>query len=200
MATFYDEELAWWDAHGELSMMPPKVRMLPQHSSKSSEHFTPSFVVEAARACMGSIDLDPASCAEANLVVEARHYYSKAEDGLQQRWHGNTWINPPGGVCPQPFAAIWQTRSHAVAWWRKLMNEYDAGRVAQAIFLGFSAEILQTSQHSEYRSCLEFPICVPAKRLCFSGSDPTHANAIIGVGVNHAAFKACFEPIGAVKL
>ena len=41
------------------------------------------------------IDLDPASCEEANKIVKASKYYSLEVDGLSQSWTGNIWLNPP---------------------------------------------------------------------------------------------------------
>jgi hypothetical protein len=38
---------------------------------------------------MGGIDLDPASCEEANIkVVKATHYYTMEDDGLDSRGSG----------------------------------------------------------------------------------------------------------------
>jgi ParB family chromosome partitioning protein len=44
---------------------------------------------------MGSIDLDPASSELANRTVLATEYFTKQMDGLQQKWYGNVWLNPP---------------------------------------------------------------------------------------------------------
>ena len=51
-----------------------------QHSCKSAEHYTPRPYAEAARYVLGSIDLDPASCAAANAIIGAEWYY--IEEGL----------------------------------------------------------------------------------------------------------------------
>lgn len=65
------------------------------NNSRNDQWFTPQRYVESARKVMGSIDLDPASCAEANITVRATHFYSEEDDGLSQPWAGNVWLNPP---------------------------------------------------------------------------------------------------------
>lgn len=65
------------------------------NNSGDSEWYTPVRYIESARLVMGSIDLDPASCEEANKIVKASKYYSIEDDGLSQSWAGNIWLNPP---------------------------------------------------------------------------------------------------------
>lgn len=65
------------------------------NNSRNDQWFTPQRYVESARKVMGSIDLDPSSCAEANITVRATHFYSEEDDGLSQPWTGNVWLNPP---------------------------------------------------------------------------------------------------------
>ncbi len=74
----------------------PKVANV-RHSSESVEHFTPGDIVEAARATMGSIDLDPATCELANRHIRASRIFTEAENGYLRSWFGNVFLNPPGG-------------------------------------------------------------------------------------------------------
>ena len=54
-----------------------------RHSSETNEHYTPTEIVEAARATLGgTIDLDPASCAEANGWIQAKQIYTRKDDGF----------------------------------------------------------------------------------------------------------------------
>lgn len=92
-------------------------------SSKSDEYYTPPEYIESARRVLGQIDLDPASCAEANEVVQAYNYYDTY--GLEKFWYRNVWLNPPF--------------SETVKWVNKLEHEYTEGRVDQAILLCKSA-------------------------------------------------------------
>jgi len=50
------------------------------------------------------------------------------------------------------------------AWWKKLVTEWEHERVLEAIFVGFSLEILQTSQvgtHDREKIPVDFPMCIP---------------------------------------
>ena len=70
---------------------------------------------------MGSIDLDPASCAAANEVVKASLWYDEEQNGLVQPWFGNVWLNPPFS---NPLCRLFM---------EKLPEEYYAGRITQAV-------------------------------------------------------------------
>lgn len=150
--------------------------MNAQHSSASVEHYTPPEILEIARRLMGTIDLDPASCAEANQIVEATKYFTQMDDGLLQQWHGRVWLNPPGGKT--------KNRSNAAIWWEKLVEEYLAERVTQALFMGFSLEILATSQDAD-SWVGDFPFFIPRNRISYiapggqPGRSPTHSNVLV---------------------
>ena len=106
---------------------------VPVASTKSNEWFTPSRYIEAARAVMGGIDLDPASCEMANQVVQATRYYTKENNGLDQEWHGRVWLNPPyGRLDPTKTGS---TRSLQKFFIQKLLHEYTLEHVKQAIAL-----------------------------------------------------------------
>src|SRR6266567_8413556 len=59
------------------------------------EWFTPVEIIEAVRDVLGTIDLDPASCDEAQETVQATRYFTAENDGLKQEWAGRVWLNPP---------------------------------------------------------------------------------------------------------
>lgn len=192
---------------------------LPQHLSETQEHYTPASIVEAAREVLGEIDLDPASCLEAQRTVRAERFFTRGVNGLFQPWRGRVFLNPPGGtftarrkstddppVVTAPEDKIakekWDTDSRAVAWWRKLLHDHQlpAGEdVTAAIFIGFTIEILRTAQHPKYLSPMHFPFCVPAERLCFGGNDPTHGNVIVYTGPDVDTFERVFSQFGLVK-
>lgn len=171
-----------------------KPKNVVQHSSESNEHYSPEFIVEPARALMGGIDLDPASCPKANEVVKAGTFYTQEQDGLNYAWVALappqalvTWqpsrvfLNPPGGV-----VRIGKTPySNAAIWWCKLVQEWEAGRVQQAIFVGFTLEILRNTQVNQRVPVQWFHRCYPKERIPFLDeqgnpqNQPGHANLIV---------------------
>jgi ParB family chromosome partitioning protein len=124
-------------------------------SKPSDERGTPTYIIEAAQSVMGNIDLDPATCPEAQAVVQAQTFHTKESNGLAHQWQGRVWLNPPYShpLCQQFIT--------------KLLDEYDAGRVTEAIVL------VNTSTGKWYHALLErFPVCYPKHH-------PRHPNARI---------------------
>lgn len=193
---------------------------LAQHLSTTQEHYTPVEIVEAARSVLGVIDLDPASCLEAQRVVKAERFFTRGVNGLVQPWRGRVFLNPPGGTFTARRKSkddppvetshedalakrTWDTDSRAVAWWRKLMHDHalPAGEdVTSAVFVGFNLDILQAAQSDRWPSPMHFPFCVPAERLRFGGADaPTHGNVIVYTGADVDAFERVFARFGVVR-
>lgn len=65
------------------------------HNSGNNEWYTPIEYIETARKVLGEIDLDPASSAIANKIIKAKKFYSTDDDGLNKKWRGRVWMNPP---------------------------------------------------------------------------------------------------------
>lgn len=115
------------------------------HLSLSNEHYTVPDVVEAYRALVGSIDLDPFSCEKANETVRAERYFS-AEDGrngFTEDWVGNIFCNPPGGfINPHTFISSKRGASSMAYAFDKAESEYLSGRAKQILFVAFSLELI----------------------------------------------------------
>ena len=127
--TFYDIRTGQYSL-GVGAKSPPATRIswaskFAELTSLSDDWYTPPHVIELARAAMGGIDTDPASCAEANTWINARHWYSREMDGLDPRlpWSGRIWLNPPYG----------RGDSSAAAFLERLLAELKAGNVSCAI-------------------------------------------------------------------
>lgn len=154
------------------------------HSSDTDSWGTPREYIEAAREVMGDIDLDPASSAEWNAVVDAFVFYDEGDNGLERPWAGNVWLNPPGGKYPKGHPLGGQSK--AGLFWAKLMYELRSGGVDQAVVCCFSLNQLQSTQGGVWRSMAKFPFCLPRKRVAYvnaagDAKSPPHASAFIYV-------------------
>jgi len=157
------------------------------NNSGQNEWYTPDSILDAARATMGSIDLDPASCPAANKRVKADRFYSVENSGLESKWRGNIWMNPPYA---QPLISLFIT---------KLSEEFNAGRVRQACIL------VNNATDTEWFHCLAAnasAICFTRGRVRFidakgkASAAPLQGQAIVYIGKSLAAFHKEFKGIG----
>ena len=148
----------------------------------TSEWYTPGAYLDAARAAMGSIDLDPASCAHANKTVQAATYFDRAADGLHRHWFGRVWLNPPYS----------DFKGQAAAWATKLLAEYRAGRVEQAVLLVNLSVAYQPAFQAVARAGA---VCMVDHRIQFVSATgqndrPTQANMLLYLGDRRRQFAA----------
>ena len=151
---------------------------------------TPKPFIEMAREVMGSIDLDPASSDQANMLIRARTFYCSKDSALLHTWHGNIWLNPPySAPLQQQFAD-------------KLTSEVAAGRVDQAVVL-VNAKT-ETKWFRTFAGACPV-MCLPSKRIAFISpvtGEPVKGNnnsqAIMYFGPNVDVFVRVFSEIGMV--
>lgn len=167
------------------SILPPTAN--PRHLSITNEHFTPLNIVEAARATMGGIDVDPATTVLANEHrIKAEFIHTQEDNGFDKKWFGRVFLNPPGGKCDQfgvtvtrengewvrsiqdGYLGALTVKSSQKSWWRKLAYQWMSDYVTQAIFVSFSIELFQTSQVETDKESrflpLDFAFCIPKVR------------------------------------
>jgi len=159
------------------------------NNSGNNEWYTPVKYIEAARACMGGIDIDPASSEFANRTVKASTYYDEDANGLTQEWAGRVWLNPPYA---QPLI---QHFAEALA------DRYAIGQVSEGILLTNNATETQWFQ-TAVRSASA--LCFPKGRIKFldetgtPAKTPLQGQCFMYFGRNLDKFAAKFDEIGTI--
>jgi hypothetical protein len=107
-------------------------------------------------------------------------HYTREDDGLSQEWHGCVYMNPPYG-------------REIDDWVSKLVSEYEAGNVTEAIALVPSRTDTQWWQRLR-----EYHVCLVSGRLKFIGNnDPApFPSAVFYLGQNIGRFVWAFEELG----
>jgi ParB family chromosome partitioning protein len=126
------------------------------NSNRTDEWYTPSFIIEAARQVMSSIELDPASCEAAQRTVRASVFFSKDDDGLSKTWAGRVWLNPP------------YSRELLPQFCEKMASSIESGDVDTAIILVNSST--ETAWFRRLSGVCNM-ICFPSKRINFNGAN-----------------------------
>lgn len=166
------------------SLTAPNAR----HSKATPRWGTPVEYVAMARVALGGhIDLDPMSEIGFNAVVGATRYYTEQDDCFAQDWRCEAMlINPAGGLVAKA--------------WRRLMTEFQGGRISRCIWIGFSVEQLNLLA-SEPRHPDDFSKLTCRKRISFVRHDgyrgaPGHANYVVGLGIDRLMFETAFAGRG----
>lgn len=166
----------------------------PVSDRDSGSWYTPAKYIELARSVMGTIDMDPFSCEEANRVVKAKRFFTEKDNALDKDWNAvgrsTLWVNPPYG------------RGIIDKCIDKVIVEYRKGGISQAIVLVNNAtETAWFQELSREASAL----CLVSKRIAFYNDDNkevsgnTRGQVFIYLNmVDNSAFVREFSKIGQV--
>lgn len=155
-----------------------------------NEWYTPPRYIEAARALLGTIDLDPASSEIAQDTIRAASYFTREEDGLTREWVGRVWLNPPYA---QP--AIQQFIEKAV-------SEHRSGNLTEAVILTHN---YTDTAWFHIAAAATSAICFTRGRIGFLSptgerAAPTQGQAFFYLGLRVDAFTEAFGPFGFVMV
>lgn len=181
------------------------------------EYYTPPVWTAAARAMFGVIDLDPASNVVANKTVQAKQYFTEADNGLVQPWHGRVWMNHPfhrgEAACVSDHSKCkkkaCQKRGYHINepipsnadWVNKLLHEYLSSNIEEALCITFC-----NSSETWFRPLLQWPQLFPHGRVHYLGKDGkpikgcTKGSVITYIGTDIKRFAKAFNHLGTIKV
>ena len=152
------------------------------------EYNTPKAYVELARQVLGTIDLDPASNALAQTIIQATTFYTAEDNGLIHDWAGTVWLNPPYAYPPVELFV------------RKTWESWLTGKVSAAIILVNNVTDTGWFQDAAHRSTA---ICFTRGRINFftegmEKSQPTQGQAFLYFGDDAEVFATHFRSVGII--
>lgn len=168
-----------------------KLGYIGKNSVDRDAWFTPSKYIESVREVLGTIDLDPFSSKEANVIVNAKRYLTIEDDAFKTLWGDkiNVFMNPPygRGICGDAC-------SEFLKWWK-------ASTVSNAIVLTNNATDTKWFQEMSENSNA---ICFTNHRIAFYNADGknvsgnTRGQAFFFFGEAIQKFKNEFSKFGIV--
>jgi phage N-6-adenine-methyltransferase len=153
------------------------------NNSGENEWYTPPQYIESARKVMGRIDLDPASSECANKIVKAKKFFDEETNGLEQKWTGCIWMNPPYA---QPLI-------------NKFIDKLETEQYEQAIVLVNNATETKWGQKLLSMAAV---VCFHTGRIRFVDPDgalgdaPLQGQMIAYIGKNYKEFIGEFKQYG----
>ena len=161
---------------------------LINQDSGNTEWYTPKEIIEAARKCLGRIDLDPFSCDIANKAVKATDIYTKEDDGFEQQWFGKVW-------CNHPFS---RENNKRIA--MKAVNEYH-GNNCEIVMITFAA-----TSEAWFKPLLYRPQCYLHGRTNYYDQNGNKVNGVTKgsvvtyFGNDVESFYQAFKHLGTIKI
>lgn len=157
-------------------------------SQRTTEWYTPAWIAQLAHDIMGRIELDPASNAIANTVINAERYYD--DDGLTLPWTTPAlFLNPP-------------YNGAAAHWCEKATTHYETGEIEQGILLVYAKLGYEWFE----RLWNTYPTCFLRKRVTFwnptrtTAQQAKHGSALVYLGSSYETFDTHTRPYGRVVL
>lgn len=148
--------------------------------------YTPVLIINLVAQVVGQIDLDP--CADDAKHVPAHRHFTSLEDGLNQKWEGRVFMNPPYS-CPG-------------VWMKKLRDEVELGRVREAVALVPAATDTNWLNPVLHTQC----VCFWKGRIKFLDINyqprlsARQSHVLVYWGGNQGRFKEVFKGHGFVSL
>jgi hypothetical protein len=155
-------------------------------SSESVEWYTPPEIIERVRTTLGEISLDPASCDEAQRVVNAICHLTQKQDGLNGNWSGKVFLNPPYG-------------KEIGKWIEKLVAEYEAKAISEAIAL-----VPARTDTEWFQKLSPYTLCLVKGRLKFwnlqgeADNNASFPSAVVYLGKSNLKFVENFSDLGGI--
>jgi hypothetical protein len=155
-------------------------------SSQSVEWYTPPEIIERVRKTLGEISLDPASCDEAQRVVNALCHLTQKQDGLSGDWSGKVFLNPPYG-------------KEIGKWIEKLVAQYEAKKISDAIAL-----VPARTDTEWFQMLSPYTLCLVKGRLKFwngqgeADNSASFPSAVVYLGKTATKFIAEFKDLGGI--
>lgn len=169
----------------DMSERKPRVNA-GMYSSETPEWYTPGKIIDRVVSMFETIDLDPCSNSAdwREAAVPATDYWTRADNGLVQPWHGNVYMNPPYGDEIPP-------------WIDRMVAAYISGEISAAIAL------LPGRTDTDWFSPLfSYPICFVHGRLKFgntSNSAP-FPSVVVYLGPDVQTFHDWFHDLGPIMI
>lgn len=145
------------------------------------DYFTPTELIDAARAAMGGVDLDAASHWLANRRHRIPDYFDINRSAFENRWYGRVWLNPPYG--------------DNAPWFREIERYFVSGEIEQLCMLSPVWAFTTSIARPIMKFSSSFVILNPTPKFWGNAKGRTGTNnphGILYIGSRPAEFNRAF--------